>query len=253
MALNRAEALRALADYVAAYDPTNPRIALKVAHTYRVAELCARIAPAEADLLWLCGLVHDIGRFEQVRRYDTFNDAASVSHAQLGAQILFEAEGGSAPLIRAFATDDADDAIIRTAVATHSDYRLPPGLDERTAMACDVVRDADKIDIIRVNCTHPLQHIYGVDDEAMRASELTDEVVRTFYEHRTVPRGIRRHPADILVSHLCFAWELVFPASVAILREQGYLEGMLSRTFDNPRTQETFEQMARHMHAELLA
>ena len=68
--LDRQKARAAFAAYVAPYDMENPRIALKVAHTYRVAALCERIARAEglsseeADIAWLCGLLHDIGRFE---------------------------------------------------------------------------------------------------------------------------------------------------------------------------------------------
>ena len=83
-------------DYVSNYDPKNPKIALKIAHTYRVAELCKQIAESinlskeECDLAWLMGMLHDIGRFEQVRRYNTFVDAESVDHALLGCEILFE-------------------------------------------------------------------------------------------------------------------------------------------------------------------
>ena len=43
-------------------------------------------------------MLHDIGRFEQIRRFGTFNDAQSVDHAEFGADLLFK-EG----LIRKFA------------------------------------------------------------------------------------------------------------------------------------------------------
>ena len=43
----------------------------------------------DIDLAWLTGLLHDIGRFEQVRRYGTFNDAKSIDHGKLGVEILF--------------------------------------------------------------------------------------------------------------------------------------------------------------------
>ena len=251
--MNKQRALDRFAAYVADYDPHNPRIALKVAHTYRVADLCERIAPSEANLAWLCGLLHDIGRFEQVRRFDTFNDAASVSHAALGVDVLFGDADPSGPQIRSFVEDDANDDVIRTAIATHSNWRLPAGLDKRTRMHCDVLRDADKIDIIKVNCICPLEDIYGVTEEKMAASELSPAVVRAFYEHRTVERGARTYPADVLVGHLCFAWELVYPKSVLIMQEQGYVDQMLSRRFSNERTQATFDQMAAHMRSELFA
>lgn len=250
MVVDRDLAYRSFFDYVRLYDPENPRIALKIEHTVRVADLCARIAGSEeldAELAWLCGLLHDVGRFEQVRRFDTFNDALSVSHAALGAQILFGDEDPRGPQIRAYVADDAEDDLLRTAVATHSAYRLPRDLDERTRAYCNVLRDADKVDIIKVNCICPLRDIYGVSEEEMAESTLTPSVVDAFYEHRTIPRGARKTPADILVSHICFAWELVYPASRAAMHEQGYLDQMLGRRFDDPDTQATFEAMGTHM------
>ncbi|MBO7674950.1 MAG: HD domain-containing protein [Atopobiaceae bacterium] len=249
MYVDRHRARKAFEGYVSSYDPKNPRIALKIAHTYRVAELCDRIAPEQKDLAWLCGLLHDIGRFEQVRRFDTFNDSQSVPHARLGVDVLFGNADPNGPQIRRFVEDDSQDERMRVAIATHSDYRLPADLDERTRQLCDVLRDADKIDIIKVNCICPIQDIYGVSDEDMASSELSGEVVDVFYEHRTIPRGIRRHPADILVGHICFAWELVYPQSRRIAREQGYLDAMLGRRFANERTQATFSAMAAHMRS----
>lgn len=256
--MDRDRALKAFLGYVAAYDADNPRIALKVEHTLRVTELCDRIArelglpDEDVDAAWLVGLLHDIGRFEQVRRWDTFNDAASGSHAALGVEVLLGPQPGStAPLMRAFVDDPADDGLVLAAVGTHSDYRLPEELDGRVRTICQILRDADKIDILRVNCTCPIEAIYGVSEADMRASAVSDECVHIFYQHRCLPRGIRRHNADIMLGHICFAWEIVYPQSLAIMREQAHLARMLSRSWDLPDTQRAFDLMRVHMHEEL--
>ena len=54
-------------------------IILKKEHTYRVANLSEKIARSisdiydlsegDVDLAWIIGMFHDIGRFEQVKRY----------------------------------------------------------------------------------------------------------------------------------------------------------------------------------------
>ena len=94
-AIDRVRAAVAFKAYTDAYDAANPRIALKIEHTYHVAEACDAVAreqgwsPQDIDLAWLCGLLHDMGRFEQLRRWDTFKDAESMSHAALGVEVLF--------------------------------------------------------------------------------------------------------------------------------------------------------------------
>lgn len=331
--IDRKQATTAFEEYVSAYDPANPRIALKIDHTMRVAGLCERIAreeglpPDDIELAWLLGLLHDIGRFEQVRRYDTFNDAQSVNHATFGAQVLFEGErnmgkegecdiGKSAnsfeapsretpsgtshampanacmpkalprvadaqdaapfgltaqegnalsehpqysmasshahaALIREFIANPCHDGLIRTAVEMHNVYRLPDGLDARTRTLCNVLRDADKIDILKVNCTLPIQDIYGIPESAMTGSALSPACIEHFYQKECLPRGVRQHPADVFLGHLCFAWELVFDASLRIAREQGHLRSMLDRTWEDPSTQRAFAEMAAFMTTEL--
>ena len=65
---------KAFAEYTAAYNADDPKIKLKIDHTYRVAALCERIAKAagmcayDVELAWLSGMLHDVGRFEQIKR-----------------------------------------------------------------------------------------------------------------------------------------------------------------------------------------
>ena len=102
-AIDRDRARAAFKSYTDAYDATNPRIALKIEHTYHVAEACDAVAREQGwssediDLAWLCGLLHDMGRFEQLRRWDTFKDAESMSHAALGIEVLFGENPADAP------------------------------------------------------------------------------------------------------------------------------------------------------------
>ena len=115
-AIDRDRARAAFKSYTDAYDATNPRIALKIEHTYHVAEACDAVAREQGwssediDLAWLCGLLHDMGRFEQLRRWDTFKDAESMSHAALGIEVLFGENPADAPAvtsIRDFIDDPA--------------------------------------------------------------------------------------------------------------------------------------------------
>ena len=88
MGIDRQKVREQFAAYTRNYDPSDTKIALKIAHTYRVADNCERIAKSiglddeEVDFAWLSGMLHDIGRFEQVVRYNTFIDSESVDHAE---------------------------------------------------------------------------------------------------------------------------------------------------------------------------
>ena len=275
MNIDRARALNAFETYVSAYDAGNARIALKVEHTLHVAALCERIARSagmvarDVDLAWLCGLLHDFGRFEQVRRWGTFSDAASTSHAALGVQVLFGGTGdprnpadagaqalassrgaggdAGAGVIGWFAEERDEDGLIRAAVANHSAFRLPAGLDARTRAFCDIVRDADKVDILRAACTCDREAIFGRDEAALLGSRVSPAVERAFYEHRCVRREEREYPADIALGFACFAFELVYDESARAAAKQGYALELLELPFERPDTQATAAAMRTHL------
>ena len=201
-AVDRDRARAAFEAYVEPYDIANPRIALKVAHTYRVAAIAERIAAAEGwpaadvDLAWLCGLLHDIGRFEQLRLWDTFRDAGSASHAALGEAVLAGSDPAGVPAnapaladpaparhpscplpgsgaLRSFVDASPDDVLILASVAQHSAFRVEAGLDARTVAFCDLARDADKVDILRVNCENTPMTILGATDAEFLAPAMS--------------------------------------------------------------------------------
>ena len=187
-AIDRDRARAAFKSYTDAYDATNPRIALKIEHTYHVAEACDAVAREQGwssediDLAWLCGLLHDMGRFEQLRRWDTFKDAESMSHAVLGIEVLFGENPADAPAvmsIRDFIDDPAEDELIRASIAYHSDFRLPAQLDERTRSFCDIVRDGDKIDIMRTIADSTVDTVLKVDEDTFLASHFSTPVIST--------------------------------------------------------------------------
>ena len=213
-----------------------------------MAALCHRIAVSlgmsspEVDLAWLCGLLHDVGRFEQLRQYGTFNDAQSIDHAAMSAKVLFE-EGH----IRDYCDADDEDALLRTAVAWHSAYRLPEDLDPRTLRFCQILRDADKVDILRVNVEVPMEEIYNVTTQALRQSPVSPAVLQAFYEHHCVLRTLKQYPADNAVGHASLVFELCYPESLRAVAEQGWLWKLLDFPTDNPDTAAAFAALRQEM------
>ena len=111
--------------YLDEYDREDDKIHLKIVHTYGVVEdaeaISRRMGLNEEDvqLAKVIGLLHDIGRFEQIKRFDSF-EPGTMEHAAYGAQLLF----GPEKMIRRFVKDDRFDELIWTAIEKHSDFKL---------------------------------------------------------------------------------------------------------------------------------
>lgn len=271
--INRKNVINAFAEYVRNYDPSDEKIKLKIDHTYRVAGLCQRIAESlglsepDVDIAWLLGMLHDIGRFEQIRRFGTFNDVQSVDHAEFGADLLFK-EG----LIRKFAEGyyeecelarsgneeaeqiiknnehhNKDTGLLELAIRQHNKYRVKEDLTERQRMFCDILRDADKVDIFKVNADIPMEIIYDVTTEELKNGVITKEVLESFYKKETVLKSVRRSAVDHIVGHISLFFELVYKESYRQAKEQGYVYKLLDFKSDVPEVNAEFDDMRKYV------
>lgn len=271
--INRENVINAFAEYVRNYDPSDEKIKLKIDHTYRVAGLCQRIAESlglsepDVDIAWLLGMLHDIGRFEQIRRFGTFNDVQSVDHAEFGADLLFK-EG----LIRKFAEGyyeecelarsgneeaeqiiknnehhNKDTGLLEMAIRQHNKYRVKEDLTERQRMFCDILRDADKVDIFKVNADIPMEIIYDVTTEELKNGIITKEVLESFYKKKTVLKSVRKSAVDHIVGHISLLFELVYKESYRQAKEQGYVYKLLDFKSDVPEVNAEFDDMRKYV------
>ena len=246
--MDRKKIICTFENYVSNYNLNDPNIYLKYKHTGKVAENCERIAKSlnlseqDIDLAWEIGMLHDIGRFEQLRRFDTFIDTESIDHAEFGGDLLFK-DG----LIQQFDDEKENYDLLEKAIRLHSLYRLPEDLSEKELLFCQVIRDADKIDIYRANYETGLHVIYHVTKEELLNSEITPEVYQVFCEERAIPRNIRKTIADNLVGHIALTFELVYPESKSMAIEQGYLKKLLETEFMNPETTEFKKKISQRM------
>ncbi len=236
--INENHVKEVFADYTKNYNPQDPKIALKIGHTYRVAENCRDIAKSinmseeDQQIAWLTGMLHDVGRFEQVRRYNTFNDLKSVDHAEFGADLLFKDER----LIETYIEDRSLDELLEITIREHNKFKIQDDLDERTATFCHILRDADKVDIFRVNIESPMPDIYNTTMEKLKNESVSPEVMEQVRAHQTVTREARKHKIDSLIGHMALTFELIFPRSRELALEQGYLMKLFDFPTENPIT-----------------
>lgn len=149
---------------------------LKERHTRAVLGYARRMAREEGFAPYivraclLAALYHDVARFAQYLRYGTFRDRDSRNHGLWGAAIL-KREG------RLAQEDETVRRLVLAAVALHNRYALPASLPDAMARVAWTVRDADKLDILRVMDEHlsgPRPYcptvVLGLPDAADRVS-----------------------------------------------------------------------------------
>ncbi len=140
-----------------------------------VAEESFAASPVRCRALLLAALYHDLGRFRQYHAYGTFSDKLSVNHAHLAVREL-----------KRLGLLDAEDARIRSlalaGIALHNRFALPRSLDPDARMVTEAVRDADKLDIMRVMAGHltagtPVDPVIALNVVASR--EVTPAILRS--------------------------------------------------------------------------
>ena len=245
MLIDMIEAKKAFKEYVKKYNPEDEKIKIKIVHIEKVAENSKRIAQnlglsqEDVELAELIGLLHDIGRFEQVRLYHTFVDKDSINHGEYGAKILFE-DG----LIRNFIKDNKFDKIIKLAIVNHNRADIEEDLTERERLHAKIIRDADKTDIFRILISGDKKAIWEKAD--LSDDKISDEIYREFVEDKRINYKERKTSADILVSHFNYVYDLNFPETRKIIRDNKYIDKLYEKfKFNDAETMKRFNEIHR--------
>lgn len=241
------EPVRVFMEYGAGFFSDDPHITshvlLKIEHTLRVVDTANAILQAESCLhaepkgrvLLLAALYHDIGRFEQFTRYRTFSDAHSRNHGHLGVRVLHRLG-----LLRGEGRE-VRNAIFRC-VGLHNRFVLPAshqGLAHDPLLA---LRDADKIDILRVMRGNLGPGAQPDDAVVMhlenRPGAYSPEIMRALEEGRVASFLDMRFINDFRLLLCTWTGELRFAASRKIVRQEGTLDSVLDALADLPEARE---------------
>lgn len=217
--------------YISNYDVNEPKIQIKIVHMYQVAENARKIAKSlnlseeEQDLAELIGLLHDIGRFEQVRLYHTYSDKVSIDHGQKGVEVLFANQ-----LIREFIQDNRYDAIIYKAIHNHNKFEIEKGLSEPELLYCQIIRDADNIDIYRAILAGKRIEEFGhLGCEDISKEVLSPEFLEEFKKEQLLKYANAKSDMDIMVAIIAHIYALNFKESLKIIKENDFIVQFIHR------------------------
>lgn len=243
MAIDILKAKQTFKEYVKNYNPEDEKIKIKIGHIERVSQIAKKLAEnlnldqEDIELAELIGLLHDIGRFEQAKRFNTFIDKDSINHGEYGVKILFE--NG---LIRHFIENDKYDEIIKLAILNHNKAKIEKGLTERENLHAKIIRDADKADIFSILITGNKKAIWEKAD--LSNDKITDEIYREFIEDKKINYDKRETSADILVSHFAYVYDFNFQETLQIIKENNYIEKLYERfKFNDNETMRRYNQI----------
>ena len=243
MLIDIVKAKQTFKEYVKNYNPENEKIKIKISHIERVSQIAKKLAQdlklsqEDIELAELIGLLHDIGRFEQIKLYNTFSDKDSVNHAEYGVKVLFE-DG----LIRKFIDDDKYDKIIKLAILNHNKIEIEEGLTEKEKLHAKIIRDADKTDIFYILTVADKKEIWYSSD--LSDQKISEEVYKEFIQNRLIQYEKVKTGVDILAIHFSYIFNLYFKESVKIIGENNYLEKLYNRfKFKDKKTRERMEEI----------
>ena len=232
--------------YVSNYDLNNDKILLKYNHSLRVAALCRNIAISlklndeEIQLAELIGLLHDIARFEQVKRYESFNDIQTIDHGLLGISFLFNNN-----MIRDYIETSEYDEIIEKAIFIHNKAAIHDNFNDTEKLYAKIVRDADKIDILYLISNKEIK--YDLKDE-----EISKEVLECILSKNFVDLKLVKTVLDKVLLNLAFVNDLNFNYSYKTIYEGNYISTIIdSLNLCSAESISTFNVVEEFLYKEL--
>ncbi len=181
------------------------------------------------------GLFHDIGRFEQYVKYNTFKDHRSVNHAELGLSVLERYQ------IFLGRVSELEEEIILTAIKNHNQRVIQENVGEFTLLFCQLIRDADKLDILDqvINFyENPGRTPYLAVESNHEDTRYSPEIIQGILSGNQISYTCVKTPVDLKLIRLSWLLDLTFPTAVKLAKRNQFLE---SRTLFIPVTGDTLQ------------
>lgn len=217
-------------DYIARFYELNKLPAmqqLKLDHSLRVANNCNEIAkglfstPEEIALARIIGLLHDIGRFEQWRRYGTFSDGKSIDHGELGLAVSQQEKIVD---LMPYATQQ----IILKSIQLHNKISIPADISPQELLYLNIIREADRLDIIHIIITAiesgEIQKHPEMIWHASLNGDISKKVLSDFRSNNNINYADLKSMNDWLILHLQWISLLRYQGSIDTVKKQHILE-----------------------------
>ncbi len=213
-------------------DFVNANIKLKELHSKRVCDEMRllvdelNLPESQKNLAEAIALFHDIGRFEQFKKYKTFSDHRSIDHSKLGLEVLAKEK-----ILESLERKEKE--IIEKAIEFHNQIELPANLDENTLLMAKLIRDADKIDIYYVVLEFYKQYEenpdgFRIEMELPNTPDFSAKVLDDLIAGRRINYKSLKSWNDMKLCQLSWVYDVNFNATLKRIRQQGFLGKIIS-------------------------
>ena len=250
--VNMEKAKSEFTKYVDDYDLNKEMIELKKYHSLRVMEISTELAikenfnDEEIEIATLIGLLHDIARFKQYTEHQTFRDSISFDHGDMAVEILEENN-----YLRKFIQTDEYDEIIKLAIKNHNKFAIEEGLTEEQNKFCQLIRDADKVDIFYIAS----EELWKNEKEEMESSIINSKIKEELDNQRMIEHNKFKkiEYVNSILRMLGYLFDINFKSSFEIIKKEKYIDKMVNRfKFKDEYTQKEILKAGEQMNQYIL-
>ena len=203
---------------------------LKIVHTEKVREIIIALAidlgldHRLCRLAESCALFHDVGRFPQIKTYRTFSDRNSANHALLGCKVLQEQR-----VLEPLDTENSE--VIFRSVKLHNLPALPEDEDEAVLFFTRLLRDADKIDILRVVSEHYTNNNGSGKGSIVldlpESDSVSEDIINAVRKKEKIRYEMLKTVNDFKLLQLSWVYDFNFSNSLEMLSSLGHCEAIM--------------------------
>ena len=208
-------------NYVKKFDMNKGNVKTVYFHSLRMMDLCKDIArnlgifnEEEIIVCGLIGLFHDIGSFNNKKKYVVFQDDDSTEKT---LNILFEKD----KIMRDITDNKKYDDVIKVSIYCQAKYGLPKGLNDKLLAFCKIIKDAHSIDDFKMFANYPY-----IDTciDCFPSSIVYD----TFKDYNVVNSKISDNSADNVLEILSLVFGINYHYSFVLLNQEYSVNKLLS-------------------------
>jgi len=192
----------------------------------------------EMFLAEIIGLFHDVGRFKQYVKYQTFSDSKSQNHSDLGVEVLKEHS-----VLKAISKDDQE--IVYKSIINHSRAEILPEENGKVIFFSKLIRDADKLDIWRLITEYYMvkeqKENKTLELELPDTNEISDEVFKSILKKEVVLKESMKTLNDFKLLQIAWLFDLNFDYSIQRLNNKKYLDKIFDSLPENNKVNQIKE------------